>query len=110
MFVKTWHVELFLHEDGEETTARAVLHSEAPQHAEGLGRARRAPLDPDVPEVGDEVAVARALHDLAEKLLDTAEEDIEAFEHRPVHLEMTGPPASVRGRKERVPRQAWNPE
>ena len=109
MFVKTWHVELFLHEDGDDTTARAVLHSDAPQHPEGHGRARRAPLDPDVPEVGEEVAVARALHDLAEKLLGTSEKDIEAIEHHPVHLDMSGP-ASVRVGKEAVPQQAWSAE
>jgi hypothetical protein len=91
MFVKTWHVEMFIHEDGDDTTVRAVLHGDSPVHPEGLGRARRAPEDPSVPELGDEIAAARALHALADALLTTAEQDIEAIEHHPVQLDMSGP-------------------
>jgi hypothetical protein len=39
-----------------------------------------------VPEIGDELATARALADLAYKLLDATAADIEQFTHRPVHL------------------------
>jgi hypothetical protein len=91
MHIKTWHVELFLYEDGDDTSARAVLHSDALEHPEGYGRARRAPTDPAVPEIGDELAAARALHALADALLVTTTEDIEAIEHRPVRLAFQGP-------------------
>jgi hypothetical protein len=91
MFVKTWHVEMFISEDGDDTTVRAVLHGDSAMHPEGIGRARRAPSDPSVPEVGDEIAAARALHALADALLTTAAKDIEAIEHHPVQLNMSGP-------------------
>lgn len=86
MNIKTWHVEVFLDEEGERTAARAVLHTGLPAHVEGRGVTVRAPNDVDVPEIGDEVAVVRALHELADELLRTAAGDIEAIEHTPVHL------------------------
>ena len=39
---------------------------------------------PDNP--GDDLAVARALSDLAHKLLEAAASDIEAISHKKVHL------------------------
>lgn len=91
MNIKTWHVELFIYEDGDDTAARAVLHADSRKHPEGRGVARRAPKDNDIPEIGDEVAAARALHALADALLETASDDIEAVVHEPVHLGFTGP-------------------
>ncbi|MGZ4590121.1 MAG: dsRBD fold-containing protein [Actinomycetes bacterium] len=91
MHIKTWHVELFIYEQGDDTSARAVLHADSPEHAEGRGLSRRAPKDVDVPEIGDEVAAARALHALADALLATASDDIEAIRHEPVHLDFAGP-------------------
>lgn len=94
MRIKTWHVELFIDEDedGDTTHARAVLHTELPGHVEGRGVTRRAPRDADVPEIGDEVAVARALHALADELLRVAAVDIEAIEDAPVRLGFDAPP------------------
>jgi len=46
--------------------------------------ARCSPSDQNVPEIGDELATARALSELAHKLLDTAAKDIEAVTHAPV--------------------------
>ena len=83
MHIKTWHVELFVDEEGDRTVARAVLHTEAPVHLEGHGETVRNPGDRDVPEIGDEVAAARALHDLADALLATAAGDISAIEKKP---------------------------
>jgi hypothetical protein len=54
--------------------------------ARGEGEAHRSPRDREVLEIGDELATARALADLAYKLLDVAAGDIEQFTHRPVHL------------------------
>lgn len=42
------------------------------------GRARLNPADNDIPEIGDELAVARALTDLGHRLLLTAAADIGA--------------------------------
>jgi hypothetical protein len=95
MHIKTWHVELFIDEDERTTTARAVLHTEAPKHKEGLGLAVKAPHDLAVPEIGDEVAAARALRNLADALLETAAGDIAEIERRPVHLDFMGPSRSA---------------
>lgn len=91
MHIKTWHVELFIYEDDDSTSARAVLHAESPGHKEANGRANKAPKDQSVPEIGDEVAAARALHNLAEVLLKTAADDISEIEHVTVQLEFAGP-------------------
>lgn len=39
-----------------------------------------------MPEIGDEVAVARALRHLADQLLDTAAQDLEAVTGEPAHI------------------------
>ena len=90
MRIKTWHVEIFIDEDGDDTSARAVLHADSPSHPEGLGHAQCSRTDATVPEIGDEVAAARALHALADAMLDAAAHDIEAIEHRAVHLSFKG--------------------
>jgi hypothetical protein len=91
MHIKTWHVELFIYEDDDSTSARAVLHADSAKHKDARGRAVRAPRDLAVPEIGDEVAVARALHNLADVLLNTAAEDITDIEHQTVRLDFAGP-------------------
>ena len=73
------------------TTPLPAPYGDSPKHPEGHGVARRAPKDNDIPEIGDEVAAARALHALADALLHTASDDIEAVVHEPVHLDFTGP-------------------
>ena len=94
MRIKTWHVELFLDEEGDRTVARAVLHTGLPTHVEGRGVTLRSPHDIDIAEIGDEVAAVRALHQLADELLRTAVGDIEAIEEAPVHLSFDGPAAT----------------
>ncbi|MEU3085965.1 dsRBD fold-containing protein [Streptomyces massasporeus] len=42
----------------------------------GRGTARRNPIDRPVPEIGDELAVSRALEELAVRLHDGAADDI----------------------------------
>ena len=51
----------------------------------GWGQAKRSPGDPSVPVIGEELAAARALSDLAHQLLHAAADRIEVFEGRPVH-------------------------
>jgi len=77
LHVGRWHVELLLAEDEGVTTARAVLASAAGGPLEGRGRAESLPGIPVVPEIGDEIAAARALADLSEKLLRAARADLE---------------------------------
>jgi hypothetical protein len=79
---KEWTVAVLLSEDGDVTRAEAVLHTGVREELRGHGAARRNPADPLVPEIGDELATARALSDLAHKLLDVAARDIEDVEHR----------------------------
>ena len=82
---KEWPLTIVFTEDGRTTKADVVLDV-AGRHYHGWGRARRAPDDPDVPRVGEELAASRALSRLAHELLDAAAEDISDFEHRPVSL------------------------
>lgn len=84
--IKTWQVELQIFEHDGDTTANAVLHSESATRVQGSGTAHRNPHDVLVPEIGDEVAVSRALRRLADQLLSTAASDISDVEGRPVSL------------------------
>ena len=83
---RTWTVEVAITEHEEEwrTRAVAVLHTDARNPLRGEGEARRRSADTEVPEIGDELATARALADLAYKLLDVTAADIEQFTHQPV--------------------------
>jgi|1186.fasta_scaffold122625_2 hypothetical protein len=85
---RTWTVEVTISEDETErrTHAAAVLHADSRTPIRGEGEARRRPTDTEVPEIGDELATARALADLAYKLLDVTVGDIEQFTNRPAHL------------------------
>lgn len=84
--MKRWRVDVFLGEQDGHTYAEARLHTELGDHLLGVGRARLNPHDYDVPEIGDEVAVARALTDLGHRLLITAAQDIEQVTNEPVRL------------------------
>jgi hypothetical protein len=83
---KVWTVEIEIEEtpDGH-TEARAHLRGGG-EHAGGWGRARRNPTDPELPRVGEELAAARALSDLAHRLLDEAAHAIEQHEGRPARV------------------------
>lgn len=84
--VKNWRVDLYLFEQDASTTAHAVLHTGASTELDSRGATHRNPRDADVPEIGDEVAAARALRHLADRLLSVASADIEATEGHKVHL------------------------
>ncbi len=57
-----------------------VVHLDAGDRSlSGHGQSRRNPSDPSVPQVGEELAAARALHDLANHLTEDAWETIETF-------------------------------
>src|SRR4030095_8361326 len=67
---KKWTVDIYVdeHPDTRRTRAEARLHTGDPTDVRGVGISSRNPRDPEVPEIGDELAVARALADLADKL------------------------------------------
>ena len=84
---KEWKVEIFIGERDDMTHAEArLLPGRSDVTLTATGVARLNPTDRDVPEIGDELAVARALSELAHKLLHAAAEDIEAVTHEPVNL------------------------
>jgi hypothetical protein len=64
-----------LAEDRDHTEARATLELNG-QSFTGTGRAQRNPADPNVPVIGEELAIARALSDLAQELAGAAAETI----------------------------------
>ncbi len=82
----TWRVQVTLLRQGPETTAQAVLVVGDPDHLDAVGRARRNPADAEVAVIGDEVAVARALRRLADRLIDTAEDRITDGTGTPAHV------------------------
>ena len=85
--VRTWTVDITIseHEDERRTHADAVLRGARPGLG-GQGEAHRRPSDQEVPEIGDELATARALADLAYHLLDVTAADIEQFTHKPARI------------------------
>ncbi|WP_238008530.1 DUF1876 domain-containing protein [Dactylosporangium sp. AC04546] len=87
--VKRWTVSVFVGEHDGRTYAEARLHAgDKPRLTQlaGTGLARLNPVDTDIPAIGDELAVARALSELGHQLLLAAASDIRATAGRPVHL------------------------
>jgi hypothetical protein len=82
---QSWRVEIKFTEEDDRTRADAVLELASGRY-HGYGRAKRAPQDPSVPVVGQDLAAARALSDLSHQLLHAAAERIEAFEGHPVKV------------------------
>ncbi len=80
---KACHVDVLIDEHEERTRAKARL-SWAGTTLVGIGLARLDPHDEPVAKIGDELAVARALTDLANQLLALTSADIQASTHQPV--------------------------
>jgi len=78
--MKRWNIEILLSEETDGDTANtwadAGLHAEGGTDLHGRGMARKHPADPEAPEIGEELAVSRALADLARQLRQVAAEDI----------------------------------
>ncbi|MFF4541888.1 DUF1876 domain-containing protein [Streptomyces aureus] len=74
-----WNVRLHLFEDDEGTTNARVVLDTGTSTITGHGTAHCNPEDRNVPEIGDELAAGRAMHDLAHQLLTVAERDIEGM-------------------------------
>ena len=85
--VDSWPVEISLHEEDGKTRAEARLTRDGVGMT-GRGLARRNPDDREVTQVGEEIAAARALSDLAHQLLSDAAGQIEGITHQRAHLSL----------------------
>ncbi|MFC5721610.1 DUF1876 domain-containing protein [Streptomyces gamaensis] len=79
-------VDLEFHEAGPTTDAAAKLRMHDGTEFTGHGVSNRNPADPQQQRVGEEVAAARALHELSHELLRKANTDIEEQTHTPAHV------------------------
>jgi hypothetical protein len=77
--VHDWQVRVTIFENDDETHANVVLLSDSPAHLTARGESTRGAHDQPVPEIGDEIAVARALRHLADQLIAVATGDIEVL-------------------------------
>jgi hypothetical protein len=77
LHARDWHVRISVLGDDDDAEARVVLVADSPRHLTAHGHSHRSSSDKSVPEIGDEVAVARALRRLADRLMETAATDIE---------------------------------
>lgn len=82
---KAFTVTLEVIEEGPTTNATAHLVIDGDKLA-ATGKAQRSPDDPDLPLIGDELAMARALLMLARELGHKADEGIAAYEGHEVHV------------------------
>ncbi|MFC5993759.1 DUF1876 domain-containing protein [Pseudonocardia hispaniensis] len=85
---KRWTVTIDIDEHENRTRAVARLFARDSDKLVGVGLARLNPTDRNVPEIGDEIAVARALSELSHHLLDVAAGDIEQITSEPAHLHL----------------------
>jgi hypothetical protein len=75
MDTRTLELRVEFDEDADRTDAR-VSTDIGGRRCEGWGRARKHPSDPPVVQIGEELALARALADLSDQLLDVAARSI----------------------------------
>ena len=87
MHNRIWTITIEFEEGSEQTEAQARLVA-GDQEYGGWGRARRNPHDPDIPKIGEELATARALTDLAHHLFEKAVSDIESFEGHEINVHL----------------------
>jgi hypothetical protein len=83
-----WSMMLSVQESDGETIATARLTMDGDEHLAGKGKARLNPSDRGVDRIGAEIAMARALSDLAHKLLHAAAQDVEGMTHQPARLHL----------------------
>ncbi|GAA3158012.1 DUF1876 domain-containing protein [Streptomyces rameus] len=84
-----WHIELEFMEDDQHTRAVAMVRLPDGTEVRGHGRASRHRVDANQPRVGEEIAGARALNELAMQLLTKAHEEIDEDSGRishPIHV------------------------
>jgi hypothetical protein len=71
-------IAVHLSEDDSDTLATMTLALRG-DHFEAVGKARRNPIDPPLPTIGEELAIARALSNLEEAVMEAARDRIERF-------------------------------
>jgi hypothetical protein len=71
-------IEVHIKEDEATTTVTTVLDLMG-DHFEANGRARRNPVDENMPVVGEELALARALNGLQMKVMEAAQDKIARY-------------------------------
>jgi hypothetical protein len=86
MTVDSWPVEISLCEVDRETRAEARLTEGVSLVGHGLARCN--PDDREVMRIGEEIAAARALSDLAHRLLSYAAGEIEDITHERARLHL----------------------
>ncbi|MGK5529830.1 DUF1876 domain-containing protein [Streptomyces sp. URMC 129] len=87
METETWNVRVSIDSEGRLTRAEARLTDKPDTVLVSEGTARANPEDENVPAIGRELAVARALSELSHQLVHLAVQDIESHTHQPVtHL------------------------
>ncbi|WP_031225708.1 DUF1876 domain-containing protein [Streptomyces roseochromogenus] len=80
-----WHVELEFQEDDQHTDAAALLRLPDGTEVRAHGHANRHRIDTNQPRVGEEIAGARALNELAMELLSKAHGEIDDASGRISH-------------------------
>lgn len=80
-----WHVEMEFKEEGDQTRAAAMVRLTDGTEFRARGVANRHPSDPEQLRVGEEIAGARALMDLASQLLQKAHTEIDEVSGRTSH-------------------------
>jgi hypothetical protein len=80
-----WHIEMEFQEDTHRTRAAALVRLPDGQEIRAHGYASRHPADSNQPRVGEEVAAARALNELAMRLLTKAHGEIDQASGRTSH-------------------------
>ena len=87
--LREWEVRVSIIESGDETSANVVLVADDPTRLSALGMSHRSRDDVPAHRIGDEVAVARALRHLADRLIESAERDIESRTGEEAHVKAT---------------------
>ncbi|MFI8345377.1 DUF1876 domain-containing protein [Streptomyces sp. NPDC085639] len=77
-----WHVELEFTEEGHRTSAAALVRLGDGSEIRARGYALRHPSDPEQLRVGEEIAGARALMDIASQMLQKAHSEIDEVSGR----------------------------
>ncbi|MEY9965297.1 hypothetical protein ABIA33_003339 [Streptacidiphilus sp. MAP12-16] len=83
-----WHIEMDFHEGSSKTRAAVLLRLPDGTELRAHGHASKHPNDDLQTRVGEELAAARTLNDLARQLLAKAAHDIEESTHVPAHPAM----------------------
>lgn len=71
-------LNIHLDEDTDNTLAHAELYIRG-DHFESIGKAKRNPIDPPMPVIGEELAIARALQDLTAQVMEAAQQKVSDF-------------------------------